>query len=102
MTVRIAPVPGMCGCPERSRRVAGDGGEPRLCETSMAQWRQLEVHSVGGGLDGGNAGLARGVERVGAGEEFRGVGDAVAVGVEPHKPKARNQSYLQWPYLIGS
>ena len=33
--------------------LAGNGGE-------------LEVHSVGGGLEGGNAGLARGVERVGA------------------------------------
>ena len=33
--------------------LAGDGGE-------------LEVHSVGGGLEGGNVGLARGVERVGA------------------------------------
>ena len=88
MTVRSAPVPGMW-----SRRIcqrfwvrsslystaaglAGDGGEPRLDETSMAQWRQLEAHSVGGGLDGGNAGLARGVERIGAGEEFHGVGDA--------------------------
>ena len=47
----------------------------------MAQGRPLEVHSVGGGLEGGNAGLARGVERVGAGEVFRGVGDAFAVGV---------------------
>ena len=33
--------------------LTGDGGE-------------LKVHSVGGGLEGGNAGLARGVERVGA------------------------------------
>ena len=48
----------------------------------MAQWRPLEVHSVGGGLEGVNVEGARGVERVGAGEEFRGVGDAVAVGVE--------------------
>ena len=40
------------------------------------------MHSVGVGLEGVNVEGARGVERVGAGEEFRGVGDAVGVGVE--------------------
>ena len=71
--------------------LAGDGGEPRLCETSMAQWRQRKVQAVGGGLHGADAEGARGVEGIGAagalsvsrrGKAFRGVGDAVAVGVE--------------------
>ena len=56
--------------------LAGDGGEPRLGETSMAQGRPLEAHSVGGGLEGVHVEGARGVERVGAGDEFRGVGEA--------------------------
>ena len=64
--------------------VAGDGGEPRLRETSMAQWRQLEAHSVGGGLDGGNTGLARGVERIGAAgalSEVEGARSSAASGM---------------------
>ena len=57
----------------------------------MAQWRQLEAHSVGGGLEGVNVEGARGVERVGAagalsvsrrGEDFCGGGDAVAVALQ--------------------
>ena len=43
--------------------LAGDGGEPRLGETSLVQWRKLEVHSAGGGLDGVNLKGARRLRR---------------------------------------
>ena len=42
------------------------------------------MHSVGGGLDGGNAGLARGVERVGAAgalSEVEGARSSAASGM---------------------
>ena len=64
------------------RRLAGQRREPRLCETSMAQWRLLHLHPGGGLVELAQAQDAGGIVRVGAGEEFLRVGDAVAVAVE--------------------
>ena len=62
--------------------LAGQRREPRLCETSMAQWRQLHLHPGGGLAELAEAQDAGGIVRVGAGEELLRVGDAVAVAVE--------------------
>ena len=65
--------------------LAGQRREPRLCETSMAQWRQLHLHPGGGHVELAEAQEAGGIVRVGAagalsgvegGEEFLRVGDA--------------------------
>ena len=61
--------------------LAGQRREPRLCETSMAQWRQLHLHPGGGLVELAEAQDAGGIVRVGPGEQFLRVGDAVAVAV---------------------
>ena len=48
----------------------------------MAQWRQLHLHPGGGLVGLAEAQDAGGIVRVGAGEEFLRVGDAVAVAVD--------------------
>ena len=62
--------------------LAGQRREPRLCETSMAQGRQLHLHPGGGLVELAEAQDAGGIVRVGASEVFLRIGDAVAVAVE--------------------
>ena len=52
---------------------AGFGGEPRLCETRMAQWRQLKLRTGFGARQGGDAQVARLDSR-----QLTGVGDVAA------------------------
>ncbi len=53
--------------------LAGQRREPRLCETSMAQWRQLHLHPGGGLVELAEAQGAGGIVRVGAAGALSGV-----------------------------